>query len=262
VIRVTEADGLEQALHQRHDQVPRVSLISPWAIQSTGGGEVEQTRGTENVLVREPSPSGRADIYSDEMAGRSPKVGALDDPVWAEPPPSVPVHRRPNGRIRVRRPVVAVIGLVVLLVVGGVAFRIAQSGPSGGDPGGRILSQLKPTSVAVPPTAPIGYANYVEPRMDSCDGRAGTQGWGDAVVQIYFQWNGSPSALLSYANGRLSQLGWGAFRLQTQNGIPGGDWIKQLNNGSVAQVRLGAESYGGWTLFATAPPVGRRASGC
>ena len=197
------------------------------------------------------------------MAGRFPKVGALDDPVWAEPPPPVPVHSGPNGRLRVRRPVIAVIGLVVLLVVGGVTLWImAQSGPSGGDPGGRILSQLRPTSLAVPQTATIGYAHYVETRMDSCDGMAGTQGWDDVVVQIYFQWNGSSSSLLSYANGRLSQLGWGSFKVQAQNGVPGGDWLKQLSNGSVAQVQLGAESYGGWTLFTTAPPVGHRASGC
>jgi hypothetical protein len=196
------------------------------------------------------------------MVGRFRKVGALDDPVWAEPPPPVPVHSQSNGRIRVRRPVVAVLGLVVLLVVCGVTFWIAQSGDSGGDPGGRILSQLRPTSLAVPKTATIGYANYVEPRMDSCDGRAGTQGWDDVVVQIYFQWNGSSSSLLSYANGRLSQLGWGSFKAQTQSGVPGGDWLKQLSNGSVAQVQLGAESYGGWMLVTTAPPVGHRASGC
>jgi hypothetical protein len=155
-----------------------------------------------------------------------------------------------------------VIGLVVVLVAGGVAFWITRSGPSGGDPGGRILSQLKPTSLAVPLTAVTGYANYVEPRMDSCDGRPGTQGWDDVVVQIYFQWSGDSSSLLSYAKDRLSKLGWGAFKVQAQNGVPGGDWIKQLSNGSVAQVQLGAEPYGGWTLFATAPPIGRRASGC
>lgn len=196
------------------------------------------------------------------MAGHSRKVGALDDPIWAEPPPPVPVHPTPNGGIRIRRAVVAVIGLVVLLVVGGVAFGIVQSGPSGGDPGGRILSQLKPISLAVPPTAVIGYAHYVEPQMDSCDGRPGTQGWDDVVVQIYFQWSGSSSSLLSYAKDRMSKLGWGAYKVEIQNGVPGGDWIKQLGNGSVAQVQLGAESYGGWTLFATAPPIGRRTSGC
>jgi hypothetical protein len=62
--------------------------------------------------------------------------------------------------------------------------------------------------------------------------------------------------------GPAVQLGWGAFKVQIQNGVPGGDWIKQLGNGSVAQVQLGAESYGGWTLLATAPPIGRQASGC
>jgi hypothetical protein len=164
--------------------------------------------------------------------------------------------------MRLRRPVVVVTGIVVLLVVGAVAFWIARSGPSSGDPGGRILSQLKSTSLAVPPTAVIGYANYVEPRMDSCDGIAGTQGWDDVIVQIYFQWSGSSSSLLSYAKDRLSKLGWGAFKVEIQNGVPGGGWIKQLGNGSVAQVQLGAESYGGWTLWATAPPIGRQASGC
>ena len=91
--------------------------------------------------------------------------------------------------------------------------------------------------------------------------RVGTQGWDNVVVQIYFQWSGS-SSLLSYAKGRLSKLGWGAFKVQIQNGVPGGDWIKQLGNGSVAQVQLGAESYGGWTLMATTLPIGPPASGC
>jgi hypothetical protein len=135
--------------------------------------------------------------------------------------------------------VVAVIGVVVLLVVGGAAFWIARSGPSGGDPGGGILSQLKPTSLAVPPTATISYAHYDEPQMDSCDGRPGTQGWDDVVVQIYFQWSGSSSSLFSYAKGRLSKLGWGAFTVQIQNGVPGGEWIKQLGKGFVGTGPVG-----------------------
>ena len=134
--------------------------------------------------------------------------------------------------------------------------------PSGGDPGGRILDQLRPVSEAVPPNTKIDYAHSSEPFWDSCDGMAGTFGWDDPSVQVEFEWSGSPATLISYAKATLAHLGWESFTPQTQDGIPGGAWTKKLDNGTTAQAQLGPSAGGGWFMFAQAPPLGQRSSGC
>jgi hypothetical protein len=134
--------------------------------------------------------------------------------------------------------------------------------PSGGDPGNRILDQLRPVSRVVPPNTKIDYAHYSEPFWDSCDGMAGTFGWDDPSVQVEFGWSGSPTTLIDYARGKLARLGWGAFTQQEDNGLPGAAWTKTLGNGTTAHAQLGASAYGGWFIFAQAPPLGHQSSGC
>ncbi len=124
------------------------------------------------------------------------------------------------------------------------------------------MTQLKTSTVAVPSSATIGYQHFIEPHMDSCDGMAGTQGWDPPAVQVYFHWTGTPAALLSYASSHLARAGWGAMTPETDNGVAGGHWSKVIDNGSVAYAQVAAESYGGWALLATAPPVEKAVSGC
>lgn len=165
--------------------------------------------------------------------------------------------RRTNRTTRVAAAVI-VLALVTTLGLITVHHDVTRNG----DPGGRILDQLKLTTVAVPTNVKVLYAHYDEPRIDSCDGRAGTQGWSDAVIQIYFHWKGSALGLLHFANHHLRDLGWGVHVWQIQPGLPGSGWIKRLDNGSRGRIQLNEESYGGWTFLAQAPPVGLQSSGC
>jgi hypothetical protein len=91
---------------------------------------------------------------------------------------------------------------------------------------------------------------------------AGTFGWDDPSVQINFAWSSTPRALIDELKTTLSQSGWGNYMPQINNGLPGVAWSKTLGNGTTAHAQLAAEAYGGWTLFAEAPPIGQRVSGC
>jgi len=97
--------------------------------------------------------------------------------------------------------------------------------------------------------------------QDSCDGRAGTQGWGQVVVQAGFAWNGTPAELVAQVGGHLASLGWNQVRTGTTSS-GGVSWAKQLTNGSTASVSLFPGQTPNWEFVAVAPPVGRAASGC
>jgi hypothetical protein len=199
------------------------------------------------------------------------KAGTIDDPVWAEPGPTV-VHRAP-GKGTNRHPwryVVALIIVVGLLVGGLILF---TRGSSSGDPGGRILDQLVPADSALPgygtpslpwrtePSLSQPYLIKTEPFGDSCDGRPGTQGWSDVVVQAGFSWSGTSDALIASVGSRLTALGWQqAF---APSAIEAG-WRKRLDNGSTAGAMLNLDPTGppGWEFVATAPPLGKAPSGC
>lgn len=159
----------------------------------------------------------------------------------------------------------AVLVILVLLVVsaGPLFYWWKTFGGGTGDPGGRILAQLRSVQAGVPKGASINYAHFVEPlRQDSCDGMPGTQGWDDVIVDISFKWSGSPIFLVSYAREILQKVGWGAFHPQTSYGAPGGQWTMRLANGTMAIAQLGYQVSGSWTLFTEAPPVGKSTSGC
>ena len=146
-----------------------------------------------------------------------------------ESPRSPEAKRRSSRRRRLA------LLIAVFLVAGGLIWwraTVPNYGP--GDPGGRILTQLKTSTVAVPSSATIGYQHFIEPHMDSCDGMAGTQGWDPPAVQVYFHWTGTPAALLSYTSSHLARAGWGAMTPETDNGVAGGHWSKVIDNGSVA----------------------------
>jgi hypothetical protein len=137
-----------------------------------------------------------------------------------------------------------------------------------GDPGGRVLEQLRPIRNAIPKHGVvINYAHYQEPHMDSCDGRPGTQGWNEVVVQVSFNWNGKNEPLMYFAAVQMAKNGWvvsrpGQVTRGAYTGPPYAGWSKRLQNGTTANASLELEDYGSWTLIATAPPVGRQVSGC
>lgn len=155
---------------------------------------------------------------------------------------------------------VASVGAVAVAVVLGLLIWRPWGGT--GDPGGRILAQLKPVAYALPPGSHVNYRHLVEPHQDSCDGNPATRGWSQVVAQTNFDWSGSPQQLVDIIKSRMQALGW-SFSPATDNGLPAGQWTKTLTGGTTAGTALGVEAGGSaWTLLAIAPPVGRPAAGC
>ena len=154
-------------------------------------------------------------------------------------------------------------GLVILCVLlASCATASAVRTPSG-DPGGRVLTQLRPVRAAIPKhNVIINYANYEEPKMDSCDGQPGTQGWDEAVVQVSFRWKGKVAPLMSFAAAQMAENRWVVTRPEVTYPQPYIGWSKHLLNGTTATSSLDFEDYGTWTLIAEAPPVGKPVTGC
>ncbi|HMD45841.1 MAG TPA: hypothetical protein VKG43_06765 [Acidimicrobiales bacterium] len=150
---------------------------------------------------------------------------------------------------------------IIVIVVALVAWWLTRPGIGPADPGGRILRQLETVRVAVPAGAHVDDAQFDEPHTDSCDGRPGTFGWDDAVVQIVFGWSGPGPDLLAGANERLAVEGWATTRPAETTGTAE-RWTRRLHGGAVAQAILETEGGGGWILVAMAPPYGRPVSGC
>jgi hypothetical protein len=154
------------------------------------------------------------------------------------------------------------LGLLLLVTCMFLGYWILW-GPNG-DPGGRVLRQLQPAAQALPSDAHVIYRYDLEPKWDSCDGRQGTFGWDDVIVQIHFDSRTPTTALFEHADETLHRLGWSQ---KYDNGSQVG-WTKQLINGSVANAQLSnaVPDQGGttqkWDLYVGAPPIGTRASGC
>lgn len=203
------------------------------------------------------------------------KVGGVDDPIWDEPASPRTQGRQPRNRIRTTIIVVA----VILVTGAAVTWFVTPRTPSSGDPGGQVMNQLTPAVGSLPGygTAALPWvsqlpasldASYIikmEPRQDSCDGMAGTQGWSQAVVQSRFQWDQGLPALVAYMEPRLTQLGWNSLPQPRPSNPPGHSWNKTLSNGTRAYLDVSEE--GGmtspvWQLTAIGQPVGKSASGC
>ena len=201
-------------------------------------------------------------------------MGGVDDPIWDEPAPPT-TQRQPRNRVRT-----TILVAAVLLVAGvTVTWFVWPRKPSGGDPGGQVMSQLTPTVSSLPgydtaalpwvsqlpPSLDASYIIRMEPHQDSCDGMAGTQGWSQVVVQSRFQWDRGLPALVAYMEPRLAQLGWNSLPQPQPSNPPGHGWNKTLDNGTTAYLDVGEE--GGmsshvWQLTAIGQPVGKSASGC
>ncbi len=171
-------------------------------------------------------------------------------------------------------------GLAALILVGVVVWGFTQwHSSTAGDPGGKLMVQLTPTVSAlpgydtgsipwvsqIPQTLDTPYATKIEPFQDSCDGRAGTQGWSQVVVQAGFDWGHGLASLVSFMDSRLSKFGWSAMKETRPSNPPGQIWFKTLSNGTRASLSITRESSppdSYWQLDAIAKPVGKAASGC
>ena len=177
-----------------------------------------------------------------------------------------------------RRGILMAIVAVVLAVVVAVFF-ISRSSAHTGDPGGSVMNQLVPTVSAlpgygtsalpwvsqIPQSLEASYAIKIEPFQSSCDGRPGTQGWTQVVVQAGFRWKGSLDALVSFMHVRLTELGWKVVHETRPQDPPGQSWTRRLANGSRGNLNVtqeGGPTSSKWQLDATANPVGKAGSGC
>jgi hypothetical protein len=169
-----------------------------------------------------------------------------------------------HSRWRLGAAFVAVIGLSVLTAW---FIRGVIGGPEA-DPGGRILHALRATAQALPGDAQVLYRYDLEPKWDSCDGRPGTFGWDNVVVQIHFESRSSNDAVVQQADRTFRGLGWNPDYVNNQPTFIQVGWTRRLDNGSVAKAQLSdgvpdqSAATPRWDLFVTAPPVGPQVSGC
>jgi hypothetical protein len=102
-----------------------------------------------------------------------------------------------------------------------------------------------------------------EPRQDSCDGMAGTQGWTEVTVQAEFNSYQEPSQLGNEMGKKLAALGWKRETIPptSQNQMM---WTKTLRSRARAtisvQQALGSST--AWEFVAQAPPAAAAAHGC
>jgi hypothetical protein len=156
-----------------------------------------------------------------------------------------------TGRRAWRAVAVAVVTTVAL---SGCGDRNAAHGDP--DPGGRRLHALESVRAAIPADAKVAFDHAVEPRWDSCDGRAGTFGWDDVVVDAEFSSRQSVRALSAHVAGVLRRAGWAVTNASGTVGA-----TMQLPSGVTAQAMLTKDG-SLFDLYAHLVPIGQRASGC
>jgi len=177
---------------------------------------------------------------------------------------------------RLRTWLVALAAVIAVIVV--IVASWEWIDPSG-DPGGTVMAQLTPTLAAVPgygtPAVPVvqeipqsldaSYVILTEPHQDSCDGRPGTEGWSQVVVQARFRWSQGVAPLVAYMGPRRARSGWTVFPQPPTATPPTATWKKVLSDGGRGFLGVSQEGGAGSTLWqfdATGDPVGTAASGC
>ena len=169
---------------------------------------------------------------------------------------------RPRWRV-----VAAVVGVIGVLALTLWFVGNAIAGPIA-DPGGRILNALRSTKQALPNDAHVLYRYDLEPKWDSCDGRSGTFGWDNVMVQIHFESASSTDTVVHGASQAFHTLGWQQDYVNNQSTFVQLGWSRRLDNGSMANAQLSnsvpdqSATRPRWDLFVTAPPMGPQASGC
>jgi hypothetical protein len=173
------------------------------------------------------------------------------------------------------------VAIAALFPIAGLVGLLFYGVPGHGDPdpGGQTLIALRSIETALPPFAVDVSRQYVEAAWDSCAGRPGTFGWSGIDVYLTFRTAQESSVVVAYVTGRLESIGWTGSEPRTTTpatGSPGEvlsltssvrlTFVRTLANGAEAFARLSASTRDGqtitWSLTATAPPRGHRASGC
>jgi hypothetical protein len=161
-----------------------------------------------------------------------------------------------------RWPALALVALTASVLLAGCNSMV-RGDP---DPGGTTMDALKSVETGLPPDATNLQRQYAQSHWDSCDGRAGTEGWSDIQVILTFNIVGEPEALLDYAGSHLSEAGWTSESSTPTPLGPSESWTRTLPGGTQARAILGQNARSAtdkyWSLMAIAPPKGQRATGC
>ena len=182
----------------------------------------------------------------------------------------------------VSRPKIAVPAALVLAALMALAAATWAGSPAraGGDPGGRLMAKIAPAVRAVPGLEhgripwiasscgacrfPAAYALKIEPRWDSCDGRAGTAGWDPVIIQAGFRWAGGSRALAGLLDERLTARG--RARGAGPSWAGGGDviWISPRGRAPAAEFAIESPVLPGgqWMALVEAKPQGPLVKGC
>jgi hypothetical protein len=157
------------------------------------------------------------------------------------------------------------LAVVVAITLSAACTNPSKSQHPGGDIGRHLLNALTPVVAAVPQDAHVAYVKKDEPVWESCDGRAGTFGWGDVDVQVSFTSPLAPSAVFAYADNALAKEAWTRVSLGEPDG-PGlrSTWTKVIPPAAepVKVVLSNNTPYRDWVLLATATPIGHPVHGC
>jgi hypothetical protein len=160
------------------------------------------------------------------------------------------------------------VGLVLAVIIA-VVIAVATSGGGHGnpDPGGiRLKALTAATAAALPSDAQVTLHGGGEPRWDSCDGRAGTFGWDDIMVDYQFTTEQPPGAMVAAAARAWQRLGWAVSERTSPLG-PIVSGSRSVGPGDAMRVVLGAQQRAvgdaiTWGVDGDAPPTGQRSSGC
>lgn len=100
--------------------------------------------------------------------------------------------------------------IVVVLAVGlSISGCSGTSRGSPGDPGGRLMAELRKTTLpAVPAGFPVSYRQFVDSHWDSCDGVPSTAGYDPVSITIVFKRSDSEALLERAISRRLRAVGW------------------------------------------------------
>lgn len=160
------------------------------------------------------------------------------------------------------------LGCCRIAITATLAFR-HPGGDPGGDPRGVRRQTLRSISVAVPSDAKVQSHSAGGPIWDSCDGRPGTQGWSDVINAFQFTSARSAATVVANAEATMKIAGWTLISTPSTPLGPSARWTKPVSGNVVAQALLAVGTRGPnrhspsyWDLTASAPPAGRRASGC
>jgi hypothetical protein len=197
------------------------------------------------------------DLVSLSVAIAQRGVGAIDDPVWSETPPTPQAVSPKTTRYRWLALVAIVLAVVAL---GAGALIVLRSGHPGGDPGGAIAAEARiAVSRAVPSGSQVVGRQTVESKYEGCFYGSPGSGWTPVTSGEAFKTRLGDSQVISDVGANLRASGW----TEVAENASGATWTKTFNDGSAAKLRLlkGFVVLDGWTAWIDAQAKGATCGG-